>query len=939
MLNLITEVSKYLIILLMALYTFNSFRVFAGRSREKQQRIYSSMAGLTYIIHAICYLQLFLVQLKVEIVILYLAQLGMFLAITAFYKTGYRKMSMLIFRNMIMLLMIGFVMLTRLSFSQGVKQFIFASLALIGCLIVPLMIERFRLWSHLGWFYALTGLLLLVMLLFIGSEKYGSTNWIFIGNFGLQPSEFVKIIFIFGMAALLTKYKSFSAIVVITAISAAHVIVLVLEKDLGGALLYFITYLIILFGATAKPAYIIAGISCGTVAAIVAYYMFSHVQTRVLVFLDPLEMYHKGGYQVTQSLFAIGTGGWLGMGLGKGLANGIPVAESDFIFAAIVEEFGGIFSVCLILICLSCFIMFINIAVKLKNMFYKLVALGFGILYIFQVFLNVGGVIKFIPSTGVTLPLVSAGGSSLLSTLLMFSIIQGMYVLYQREAAVSVSEKSEDMDKTRLWNDGKEQKEQRKVRRKLLNDTERSKKVDFAILKLTYLFGILLFSMIGYFGYFLSVKSGTVINNSYNLRQDLLAERFIRGDILSADGKVLATTLINEDGTELRSYPYNKLFSHVVGRFAKGKTGVELSENFTLLTSHINGMTQILNEMSDHKNYGDNVVTSLNYKLQKAAYDALGDQRGSVVVLEPSTGKILAMVSKPDYDPNAVAKNWEELTADTSQSILMNRSVQGLYAPGSTFKIITLLEYIRENPNYKDYRYQCKGKDTFYDVTIHCAGNAVHGEQDLIESFANSCNASFANIGTKLNLNSLNRLCESLMFNQKLPSSLQAVQSSYVLDNRSETEKIPRTVIGLGDTLMTPLHNAMIVACIANSGEVMQPYVVDTVVNHDGGAVRKNSPKSVGQWMSTAEAELLKNYMAAVVTDGTASALSGMPVKVAGKTGTATYDNNKKPHAWFVGFAPVDQPEIVISVLVESVGGGSAYAVPIAKKILQAYYK
>lgn len=157
------------------------------------------------------------------------------------------------------------------------------------------------------------------------------------------------------------------------------------------------------------------------------------MRTRVLAWSNPWDVIEKEGYQITQSLFAIGTGGWFGMGLFQGSPDKIPVVDQDFIFSAISEELGGIFALCLILICVSCFLMFINIAMQIKDDFYKLVALGLGTVYGFQVFLTIGGVTKFIPSTGVTLPLVSYGGSSMLSTLIMFAIIQGMYLLREDE--------------------------------------------------------------------------------------------------------------------------------------------------------------------------------------------------------------------------------------------------------------------------------------------------------------------------------------------------------------------------------------------------------------------------------------------------------------------------------------------------------------------------
>ena len=183
-----------------------------------------------------------------------------------------------------------------------------------------------------------------------------------------------------------------------------------------------------LYVATSKPIYLFSGLAAGSVAAIIAYRLFYHVRVRVIAWQNPFGYIDKEGYQITQSLFAIGTGGWFGMGLNRGLPTDIPVVDSDFIFSAISEELGGLFAICLILLFTSCFVMFINIALHQEEMFYRQIALGFSVMFGFQVILSIGGVIKFIPSTGVTLPLISSGGSSVLSTIIMFMIMQGVYL-------------------------------------------------------------------------------------------------------------------------------------------------------------------------------------------------------------------------------------------------------------------------------------------------------------------------------------------------------------------------------------------------------------------------------------------------------------------------------------------------------------------------------
>lgn len=431
--NLVIELSKYLVIILFAIYTLYCFTVFRKNEKKRQNRIFLKQRILMFLIHLICYMVLYLNTKNGKLLILYIAQLGFFLFVLFVYQVVYKRLSKLVLNNMLMLLTISFIMLTRISYDTALRQFIMAGAALTLCLVVPFIMDRFHYLNRFGWFYAVLGIVMLLLVFVIGQEKYGAKNWISIGGFMLQPSEFVKIVFIFFAASLLSKRKDFKHTAVVTVIAAVHVLILVVEKDLGAALIFFITYLFMLYIATEQPLYLFSGMLAGSGASLLAYQRFHHVKVRVMAWKDPWSDYDGGGYQVAQSLFAIGTGGWFGMGLGKGLPMSIPVRESDFIFAAISEELGGIFALCTVLVCISCFIMFVNISMKMKDPFYKLVAFGLSVQYIFQVLLNIGGVTKFIPSTGVTLPLVSYGGSSVFSVVIIFGIIQGLYVLNQEE--------------------------------------------------------------------------------------------------------------------------------------------------------------------------------------------------------------------------------------------------------------------------------------------------------------------------------------------------------------------------------------------------------------------------------------------------------------------------------------------------------------------------
>lgn len=433
--NLVIQLSKYIIIILFTIYTLYCFTVFRNNNKDRQKRIFKKQRKLMYMIHFICHFLLFLNTKDTKLFGLYAVELIFFIVVWKIYNLVYKNMSKLVFNNMMLLMAVSFVILVRLDFDFAKRQFVMVCAGMGICLIVPFIIDKFKYLDKLGWLYAMIGLICLLSVFIpgVGAQKYGAVNWISIGPVSLQPSEFVKIIFVFFIAGLLAHTDDFKEIVKITIVAAIYVLVLVAEKDLGGALIFFITYLSVLYVSTAQPLYFISGLLCGSAASVVAYKFFNHVRVRVDAWKDPFQDINGGGYQLASSLFAIGTGGWFGMGLGKGLPTSIPVKESDFVFAAISEELGGIFAVCAILVYVSCFIMFINIAIKMKKKFYKLTAMGLSIIFIFQVFLNIGGVTKFIPSTGVTLPLISYGGSSILSTILLFSIIQGMYVLNQDE--------------------------------------------------------------------------------------------------------------------------------------------------------------------------------------------------------------------------------------------------------------------------------------------------------------------------------------------------------------------------------------------------------------------------------------------------------------------------------------------------------------------------
>ena len=453
-------------------------------------------------------------------------------------------------------------------------------------------------------------------------------------------------------------------------------------------------------------------------------------------------------------------------------------------------------------------------------------------------------------------------------------------------------------------------------------------------------FMLVFFLMIGNLVYFLTIESDTAINNNYNKRQDLLAQTNVRGKILANNGEILAQTATDESGEEKRYYPYGNLFAHVVGYSTNGKMGVESISNISLLTSNAFVGEKIQNEIDAQKNIGDNVITTLDVDLQQVAYEALGVYDGSVIVTEPKTGKILAMVSKPDFDPNKIDQEWDTIISDKNSSVLLNRATQGLYPPGSTFKIVSALEFFREkNGVVDDYTYQCNGRFVNGTDVINCYHKTSHGSVNFMESFEKSCNSSFANIGLTLDRNKWAKTCDELLFNEDLPLQLTSNKSSYVLSDTDSEYEVMQTAIGQGETQITPIHLNMISMAIANNGNLMKPYVVSGIENYKGTTVETTTEKKVATLMTQDEATFLKTLMEGVVLNGTASKLDGLSYTAAGKTGSAEFSSVKEDsHAWFTGFAPVEEPEICITVILEGAGSGGDYAVPIAKRIFDAYF-
>ena len=456
----------------------------------------------------------------------------------------------------------------------------------------------------------------------------------------------------------------------------------------------------------------------------------------------------------------------------------------------------------------------------------------------------------------------------------------------------------------------------------------------------SYLSVALFIGLIAYMLYFQVSKRDELLNSPLNKRQADAEAQVIRGSILSSDGEILAQTSMDDYGDPWRLYPYGSLFAHTVGYDVYGGSGLESTHNNDLIHSHMNLVSQVQTDLEEEKKPGDDLITTLDAGLQQTALNALYGMNGTVVVLEAGTGKVLADVSSPAFDPNTVTEDWEWLVQDES-GIFLNRAMQGLYPPGSTFKIVTALAYLRQYGSFDDFYYECTGTYENAGFTIHCSNGHVHGAETMADAMANSCNCAFAYMAVeKIDKNLLRKTAEDLGFNKTIVTDLPFTASSFTMDKKTADQLAMQTAIGQGDTLATPMHMCMIAQAVANDGKMLIPQFAEKIRSNDGATVKRFSAKSYGQVMTGEEARQIKDLLYGVVQWGTASDLSDLPYSIAGKTGTAEYGDVAygRAHSWFVGFSNTGNRDIVVCALVEDGGDGTLYGTQVARQVFQRWF-
>ena len=417
----------------MLIYMIGSFTILSADDPRRLIWAFRRQIILVIFFHTIGFIVLMMHEKTWQMMLLYVTELAYIVAYVAAFRMIYPDSSRIIISHMMMFLAIGFIILARLNFDKAVRQFMMICVGSVMSIIVPKFFEQLKFARGFSIFCGIVGIMLLLVVLLISSRTYGANLTLELGPFSFQPSEFVKISFVLLTAFFFRSGNSFRLVLLSGVFALVHILILVASTDLGGALIYASAYILMLYAATGKLRYLLSGAAAGGAAAFAAVKLFSHVQTRIEIWKDPWPLFYGKGSQVCNSLLGIASGGFMGTGLYQGSPNLIYVVEKDFIFSAVTEEMGAVIGICIILISLSCLLKFIQVTADQDTPFYRLLGTGLSAIYAVQVFLTIGGNIKLIPATGVTLPLISYGGSSVFSTFILFGIMQELFVRRRNE--------------------------------------------------------------------------------------------------------------------------------------------------------------------------------------------------------------------------------------------------------------------------------------------------------------------------------------------------------------------------------------------------------------------------------------------------------------------------------------------------------------------------
>jgi peptidoglycan glycosyltransferase len=836
---------------------------------------------------------------------------------------------------------IGIAFVMRLAPSLASRQVLWLFVAIAAMLITLVLVRSIRKLGSYKYTLMLLGIVLLLLPIFIGTEKYGSKIWLTLGSFSFQPGELAKVLIVLFLAGYLADnremlsvggrrvgsftipdLRTLAPLLVMWAIS---LVIVVFQRDLGSALLFFGLFLVMVYVATGRWLYVFAGVGLAAVGGLAAFLMFDHVQTRIEIWLDPFADRYGSGLQLIQGLYSLADGGLFGTGIGRGMPELIPVVASDFIFDAIGEEMGLLGASGVLLLYVLFAVRGFTVAARANSDVAAFAAVGLTTAIVLQAFVIVGGVTRLTPLTGVTLPFMSQGGSSLLASFIIVGLL-----LRAGDNATGIET---ELAGVTGFDGG------------ILGRVTLGRRVTLLVTGFACLFALL----IGNLTWHMAINAQAVQKdplNNHTLERSINVQR---GAILSSDGVMLARSEQDASGRWQRVYPEGSLAVHLLGYISPvyGTAGAEGSFAETLAgRSNFGSWENALDAFASRDVPGNDVYLTIESRIQKAAERALEGQTGGVVVLDATSGAVLAQASAPTYDNNGV----EDLLAATGDDgtglgggsgLLFNRATQGLYAPGSTFKAVTLSGALTQGAVTLDTVYSSPGSIDIGNAPVTNFGGYAHGDITLLKGFELSSNTVFAQVADQMGPEALCATAKRFGFNEQLDTDF-AVETS-LMPVPAEMTEWETAWAGVGQPVgehkspagpqATVLQMALVGAGIANNGVVMKPHLLQRVLSAQGVEVQTAAAEPLGEAVSAPVASKVQQAMEDVVRSGTGTEAQISGYTVRGKTGTAQTDN-EQDNSWFVGYVEASGRKIVVAIVIEQAPGGAA--TPKARDILQA---
>lgn len=878
---------------------------------------------------------------------------------------------------------IGIAFVTRLAPAAATRQLMWMFAGVVIMVLVLLAVRKLDKLAGYKYTLVIIGVILLLapMLPGIGTEINGSRLWLKVGDLSFQPGEIAKICIVLFLGAYLAQNRemlsiftwrlgplrlpSLGTLLPLLFMWALAFLIVVLEKDLGSALVLFLVFIVMLYVATGKKSYVVIGLALAAIGATAIYFIQPHVQTRVDIWLDPFADAQGSGWQIVQGLYSLADGDLFGVGIGRGLAEMITYVESDFIFAAIGEETGLLGAAGLLLLYLLFAIRGVFAAARARSDFSSFVAIGLTSIIILQAFIIVGGVTRLIPLTGITLPFVSQGGSSLVAGFIIVALLlrvgdeatgceteMTMTTASPRVAVGSHATGSHAPGAVAsagaafagagvgaslgsYADDGTG----------VLGRVSLGKRLTNTMIAFSVLFALLVANLT----YIMVIDAQNLRNMPGNNHTMMHESESERGTISTVDGVVLAQSVEQPDGTYKRVYPAGQLAAHVVGYYSTqyGASGIEADMNDTLRGSeNYASWTDVVNSLAGISQPGNDITLTINSKVQQAAQDAIAGYKGACVVIDPTTGAVLAMASSPTYDADDV-ENVLKAAASGSASgdaaQLLNRATQGLYAPGSTFKMVTLAAALQNGVATEETQFASPSEMEIGNAPVTNFNSTDWGTISLRRALEVSSNTVFGQIGAALGADRLVAEANAFGFDKTFDFELPMAKS--LMPDPDEMTLWETAWAAAGEPVgehespagpqATVMEMALVGCAMAHDGTIMKPYLVEGVYNSNGSRGYAATPQSLWRATTPEVAGRVLDVMKGVVTSGsgTDAAISG--VSVAGKTGTAEHEG-KQDDSWFVGVADADGAKNVVCALMLEEVGRSAHAAGKARPVIEA---